>query len=31
MSEHVGASWMPDGLQPEQANLQVEQARMMLG
>ena len=22
---------MPDGLQPEQANLQVEQARMMLG
>ena len=31
MSEHGGASWMPDGLQPEQANLQVEQARMMLG
>jgi hypothetical protein len=31
MSEHVGASRTPDGLQSEQANLQVEQARMMLG
>ena len=31
MSEHAGASRMPDGLQSEQANLQVEQARMMLG
>ena len=25
------ASWMPDGVQPEQANLLVEQATMMLG
>jgi len=31
MGEHVGASRMPDGLQSEQANLEAEQARMMLG
>ena len=31
MSEHLGPSWMPDSLQPEQADLLVEQARMMLG
>ena len=29
MNEHVGASWMADGRQPEHANLQVEQASMM--
>ena len=31
VSERVGAWWMPDGVQPEQADLLVEQARMMLG